>query len=509
MIPSKQKNPSSWNHSVIFLLSILAIVSPLIITITLTKILFQSELSHYALLWNDEIQYWLEINGYRLIGTNTGYFSVEELISSADFSHFGTHGPIYPMFMGTLAKIFGWSLTSGPFYNLAFIMIGVASYLLLTRPNVKKAFYVFIFMLVLYPVLSYIPSTMQESLNQALAFTIGGVLIAALSTKRPSRWLAILGFCLLFFASLIRVTWAFVFFPYFWLISGSGTIQQKIVPLAAAASMVLLSFGLYSYWTSSYPDSFLYKALDISTFNGLNLLIEVIKNILNNLVNIISFAEPASDLEIFQRYLIFFTLAVSVLLVFKKKYQFLVPLFILGIETIITIVAYDVLAFRDFRTLSPFLIISVLFLIEYSKSMIVRIPLWIFLAVNLVFYPAFIKIYQTELHNDHYVNASGFPPDNELSRMFKHLPFDESEDPWCNSMLTTDIFSREMLAMAPGIGVNLLRDPDRMTLPVKSHYLFIHPKYVSTLGLDGKLVYVGSWDERSLYWQTDDSCRER
>jgi len=75
-------------------------------------------------------------------------------------------------------------------------------------------------------------------------------------------------------------------------------------------------------------------------------------------------------------------------------------------------------------------------------------------------------------------------------------------------MLTTDIFSREMLALAPGIGVNLLRDPERMTLPVKSHYLFIHPKYVTTLGLDRKLVYVGSWDERSLYWQTDDTCRE-
>ncbi len=503
-----QNNPSSWNRGGTFLLAILAIVSPLIITIALTKILFQSDLAHYGLLWNDEIQYWLEINGFQLIGLNTGYFSVEELISSAGFSHFGTHGPVYPMFMGTLAKIFGWSLISGPIYNLAFIMLGVASFLLLTRPNIKKVIYLLIFMLVSFPVLSYIPSTMQESLNQALAFAIGGVLIVVSSKKQPSRWLMILGFFLIFFASLIRVTWSLLFFPYLWVISGGRNVKQKTVPLVAAAGMVLLSFGLYSYWTSSFPDSFLYKALNVSPFNGLNVMIEVLKNIRNNLVNFFSFAEPANILEIFQRYLILLTLCISAILVFKKKYQFLIPLFILGLETIITIVAYDVLAFRDFRTLSPFLIISVLFMIEYSKTSSVRTPLWIFLAVSLAFYPAFVKSYQTELHFDHYVDTRYFPPDNELSRMFEHLPFDENEDPWCNSMLTTDIFSREMLALAPGIGVNLLLDPERMTLPVKSHYLFIHPKYVTTLGLDGKLVYVGSWDERSLYWQTADTCRE-
>lgn len=503
-----QTNPSSWNRSGTFFLAILVIVSPLIITIALTKILFQSDLAHYGLLWNDEIQYWLEINGYQLIGTNTGYFSVEELISSAGFSHFGTHGPVYPMFMGTLAKIFGWSLNSGPIYNLAFIMLGVASFLLLTRPNFKKLMYLLIFMLVLYPVHSYIPSTMQESLNQALAFAIGGVLIVVSSKKQPSNWLMILGFFLIFFASLIRFTWSLVFFPYFWVISGGENFKQQILPLITAAGMVLLSFGLYSYWTSSYPDAFLYKALNVTPLNAPNLMIEVLKNIRNNLENFFSFAAPANILEILQRYLILFTLAVSTILVFKKKYQFLIPLFILGLETIITILAYDVLAFRDFRTLSPFLIISVLFMIEYSKTSIVRIPLWIFLAINLAFYPAFIKSYQTELHVDHFVDTRYFPPNNELSRMFENLPFDENEDPWCNSMLTTDIFSREMLALAPGIGVNLLRDPERMNLPVKSHYLFIHPKYVPTLGLDGKLVYVGSWDERSLYWQTDDTCRE-
>lgn len=503
-----QNYPSSWNRSGTFLLAILAIVSPLIITIALTKILFQSDLAHYGLLWNDEIQYWLEINGFQLIGTNTGYFSVEELISSAEFSHFGTHGPVYPMFMGMLAKIFGWSLISGPIYNLAFIMIGVSSFLLLARPNLKKVIYLLIYMLVLFPVLSYIPSTMQESLNQAFAFAIGGVMVVVSSKKQPSRWLMILGFFLIFFASLIRVTWSLLFFPFFWGISSGGTYKQKFVPLAAAAGMVFLSFGLYSYWTSSFPDAFLYKALNVSPLNGLNVVIEVLKNIRNNLVNFFSFAEPANILEIFQRYLILFTLFISALLVFKKKYQFIVPLFILGLETIITIVAYDVLAFRDFRTLSPFLIISVLFMIEYSNIRIVRIPLWIILAVSLAFYPAFLKSYQTELHLDHYVDTRYFPPDNELSRMFDHLPFDENEDPWCNSMLTTDIFSREMLALAPGIGVNLLRDPERMTLPVKSHYLFIHPKYITTLGLDGKLVYVGSWDERSLYWQTEDTCRE-
>lgn len=503
-----QTNPSSWNRSGTFLLAILAIVSPLIITIALAKILFQSDLAHYGLIWNDEIQYWLEINGYQLIGTNTGYFSVEELISSAGFSHFGTHGPVYPMVMGTLAKIFGWSLISGPIYNLAFIMIGVASFLVLTRPNFKKVLYIFIFVLVLYPVIAYIPTTMQESLHQALAFAIGGVLITVSSKRQPSRWLVILGVFLIFFASLIRVTWSLLFFPYLWVISGNGKIKQKIVPLAAASSMVLLSLGLYFYWTSSYPEAFLYKVFNISPFNVLNVIVEVLKHIRDNLVNFFSFAKPAYFLEILQRYLILYTLAISAIFVFKKKYQFLIPLLILGLETIITIVAYDVLYYRDFRTLSPFLIISVLFLVEYSDTRMVRIPLWIYLAVNLAFYPAFIKTYQTELHVNRYLDNRNFPPDNQLSRMYKSLTFDENEDPWCNSILTTDIFPREMLALAPGIGVNLLLDPDRMTLPVKSHYLFIQPKYISPLGLDGKLVYVDSWDERSLYWQTDDTCRE-
>ena len=505
---SLQSYSFTWKNSGTFLLAILTIISPLFITIALTKILFQSDLAHYGLIWNDEIQYWLEINGYRLGGSNIGYFSVEELISSASFSHFGTHGPVYPMFMGTLAKIFGWSLISGPIYNLAFIMIGVASFFLLTRPNFKKGIYLFIFILLLYPVISYIPSTMQESFHQGMAFAIGGVLIAVSSTKRPSRWLVILGFCLIFFASLVRVTWSLLFFPYFWLISNGGKNKQRLVALVAAAGMVILSFGLYIYWTSSFPDAFLFKVFNVRPFTGINVMIVGLRNIRDNLVNFFSFAEPSNVLEILQRYLILFTLASSATLVYKKKFQFLIPLFIMGLETIVTIVAYDVRSFRDFRTLSPFLIISVLFMVEYSKIRIVRLPLWLFLAINLFCFPAFIKSYQTDLHINRYIDNTNLPPDNELSQMFKHLPFNENEDPWCNSLLTTDIFSREMLALSPGIGVNLVLDSDRLTLPIKSHYLFMESKFVSPLGLDGKLVYVGSWDERSLYWQIDDSCLE-
>ena len=479
MKQSMQSYPFNWKRSGTILFAILTIVSPLIITIALTKILFQSDLAHYGLIWNDEIQYWLEINGYRLIGSNTGYFSVEELISSASFSHFGTHGPVYPMFMGTLARIFGWSLISGPIYNLAFIMVGATLFFLLARPNFKKAIYIFIFMLVLYPVLSYIPSTMQESFHHGMAFAIGGVLIAVSSTKQPSRWLVILGFCLIFFASLIRVTWSLVFFPYLWLISGGGKDKQRLIALATAAGMVVLSFGLYIYWTSSFPDAFLFKALNVSPFTGFNMMVMVLRNIRDNLVNFFSFAETSNILEILQRYLILLILATSAIFVYKKKFIFLIPLFILGLETIITIVAYDVRSFRDFRTLSPFLIISVLFMIEYSKTRIVRLPLWFFLAVNLFFYPAFIKTYQTELHVNRYVDNASLPPDNELSQMFKHLPFNANEDPWCNSLLTTDIFSREMLALSPGIGVNLVLDSDRLALPIKSHYLFIESKYIS------------------------------
>ena len=95
----------------------LILLTPLLATSILVKTLFNYDLSHFQLsrTWNDEIANWHEVNTFKSVGFDGGYYSIQEFIARSTFFRFGVHGPAFAAFMGSLARVFGWSKISPHF----------------------------------------------------------------------------------------------------------------------------------------------------------------------------------------------------------------------------------------------------------------------------------------------------------------------------------------------------------------------------------------------------------
>src|SRR5467141_2945707 len=78
-------------------------------------------LDHIPGVINDAIDYWLEAQAFRYAGFHGGYFTIDERPAPWSFSHFGSHGPLFPMIHGTLGRLFGWHPYSIPLFHLAFV----------------------------------------------------------------------------------------------------------------------------------------------------------------------------------------------------------------------------------------------------------------------------------------------------------------------------------------------------------------------------------------------------
>jgi len=485
-------------------LSIVFLLIPLVVTVSIAHFYFHSNLLHTHILWGDEIIYWQEITTFKEVGFSGGYSTYGELISKASFSHFGAHGPVYPVFMGLLSRIFGWSKISGPLYNLAFIFIGMLIYLVLVKPDNRQKIFLCLFFLFFSPILLYLPTTMQESLNQSFGFLIGAFLIVHLSKDPPPAWISVVAVATVLFASLIRITWALALFPLIYLIFQNKGKKRFWLSFAVSLPVILLLGFLYIYWTSAYPFSFLYQVSQINPFTFSSLVSAFWVHFQQNILQWFSFSS-GNPLEVFQRYLILFLILGMVLLILKGKRIFSYFLFLLAGETAITVIFYDVSYFRDYRTLAPFIIITILALISELDSSWVRAIALLAILSQFFFIPSFLKLYMDDFHKLRFAVTEDQHYDHKLVEALSDIEYKKSDTIWCNSLLAIADFSPEYLTIPAGIGINYYAKLPQND-PIKSHYILVQTSAVKTLNLPGELHLLYKGDDNSLFEQTADSC---
>jgi hypothetical protein len=116
-------------------------------------------------VWSDEIDYWREIYTFAHVGFGGGYHANNEIGAPVSLSHFVAHGPAFPMLLGPISALFGWGAASGPILNFAFLFAAMLGYFYLIRAGAWQLALATFSSLVFWPVLLYIPSTMQETLH--------------------------------------------------------------------------------------------------------------------------------------------------------------------------------------------------------------------------------------------------------------------------------------------------------------------------------------------------------
>jgi hypothetical protein len=195
-------------------------------------------------IWTDEVHYWNEVAVFQGSGFRGGYTTVDEQAAPAGWCHFGPHGPGFPLIYGSLARLLGWQAWSGPLFNLLFLALASLVWARAVRYDVTILKFGCLFFATSWPLLLFIPSTMQETLHVAFA------LLIASAIQRRYLWTT---FFLIVAASLIRVTWALVLIPWATLFIGRARKWDIVKLSVLIGSSILVLFLISRYICSPYP----------------------------------------------------------------------------------------------------------------------------------------------------------------------------------------------------------------------------------------------------------------
>jgi hypothetical protein len=207
-----------------------------------------------AVVMDDECHYWNEIDTYRTVGWSGGYFVDAERTAPAAWTHFGPHGPAYPVLVGTFARVFGWGTASGPVFNLAAIGIGMLAWLVLVRPDAKHLAAALLLVATFWPFPLYVPATLQECLHYAIAFVLAGLAQRAVNGAGPTAGTFWPFLVVVALASLLRITWTLVLIPWILVaLRGSGLSWKLLASVATVA--VVAGVGMaWQRISSPYPN---------------------------------------------------------------------------------------------------------------------------------------------------------------------------------------------------------------------------------------------------------------
>jgi hypothetical protein len=275
---------------------------PVFVVTTVLSARLDARLSECCPIGDDECHYWDEIASFHGVGLNGGYFVADEEPAPQPWTHFGPHGPVFPVLYGGMARVLGWDLASGPVFNLLVLAAGTAAWLCLVRPDTRSLGIAAFIMLTFWPCLLYIPSMVQETLHFAIAFVLAGLANRAVNGRDPdarSFWPFLAGVAL---ASLLRITWTLVLLP--WAVvalPGLKRRTQALVLVSIAVTipgMVLLTRQL----AGGYPN-FVAVVSDVSRDDPMAALGTTASHIGLSILQLFSLSDEPTDkaLEVLQR----------------------------------------------------------------------------------------------------------------------------------------------------------------------------------------------------------------
>jgi hypothetical protein len=270
-----------------------------------------------AVVMDDECHYWNEIVTFQTVGMRGGYFVNSERLAPAHWTHFGPHGPAYPVLLGSFAGLFGWGTASGAVFNVVALAAGMLAWLAFVRPDGRQLLAALFVVATFWPCYLYLPATLQESLHCAIAFALAGLAqrnVNGSATGPRSFWLFL---AVVAAVSVFRITWVFVLIP--WLlvaVPGRGRAKQALMAFATAATIP----GVYLLWhaiCAPYPNflAAVSETAGESLGGQLRLLLDHAEF---SLVELVSFHDNCT-LEILQRYEAIALVALATLVVLRPQ----------------------------------------------------------------------------------------------------------------------------------------------------------------------------------------------
>ncbi len=481
--------PAGWSRPAKLAFVAAILVLPAVLTYLLVSAYLGKDPTDFIPFMADELYYWRQILTFSAAGFGGGYYTYAEAPAPAVFSHFGAWGPVFPLLYGLPARLTGWGLASGTAYNVAVIAGALALFVILTRPDGARLLALLLAVLTAWPALLYLPTAMQESLNQAIGIALAGGFAVWLRRDNPPRWVGLLLGVSIFLAALLRTTWAFLFVPFFLIGLKEWTPRAVVLALAKAGALIAACFAVYGYWSAPYPLNFLATLARLAASAPGEALAEFGRNLSFNVRTLLA-PEMSTPLEALLHWQMLFLLAGcgvgGILLVGRRSGGFKPPLqearlrvgpellfhaANLGLPLIVLLLLYTFGDWRDYRTLAPHLLASLCLLIARRRLAAAYLPI----LASLLLLPAFLGTFYEGRMPNYVIDRQRLIDFEDATR--EALIFQDGADGWCNTALVTSAvgFRPELAALPPGMGFSMVfpSDIETFSLPPRSRYLLL------------------------------------
>jgi hypothetical protein len=504
-------------------LAIGAIVAalPALMTCALLAALFDATLLNYFPKVSDEIAYYQQTATFVTAGFNGGYFTNDEMPAPFAASHFGVHGPAFPVLYGMAGRVLGWSIQSGPIFNLGVLALAMVVFIAMTQPSVRQMLVLGVVILTSWWVTLMASITMQESLNQAFMVmaaacaarvldphaTSRGRLLAVMlatlaiaSVLRPTNWIVAVPLVLVAvprrpIASAVGALAVALGVPVFWVmwrflsapipdlpIDASGLTTAGAISTIASYFFTQLSmnagdvFDLAAFVERPFFQYAVYESVAVAAVSGVLLLAAVGRAR--------SAWRRGAAAEWWQRT----SVRVDV-----------VNAGVLGLALVALFGFYFDSEASISRVIAPFLLFSQLVMLATGCR-----P-WLLgatIVASLFVAPSFITTYRDwrgDLFAYDRVRVETF-----RAQVAPLVVFRANDNAWCNTLLTMS-YEREIATVPPGIGLSVARN-DTAKTPVKSKYLLLTGDGPDLYRSRANLQHLGTIVLGELFLNRDAAC---
>jgi hypothetical protein len=481
--------------------------------------------------WNDQVGYWHRILSFAHVGFNTGYYAAEEVVQSPiGLLRFGVNGPWFPMVYGTIGAVFGWHLWSSIVVNMAVLAVGFAAFLILAELDLRGIALAGLAVLTLWPVLLYIPTASQETLQQALAMVLAAILVRAIRLgARASRRERIASIAFVVVCAVMRFSWAIVLAPLLVLYAEHVTWRRVGTALIAtavlSAAMIRLTDLLQPPGTNSVSGT-----LGLFSQDPLMAVKAIIKIGWANAKQLFTggpldpTALPARGIRVDNttaqswEVLGLVVLALAALVKAARTYHgkladiltgdsarvAIVHLFNLGLMVLLVVTLY--LPYGYYRVLGANLLLSMLVMVALRRMTAV-IPV---VMLNVIMLPAFLNGYGSWSPNFTLATPAAADERAAFAHLMRYEP--HAPTPWCNTVLyPLEAYDWHVTLVPAGFGVAYSLTGSTVALPPKSRYIFLPqgPTGLSTTVDAKRLRLLGRFPIGALYENPQSLCFAR
>ncbi len=170
-------------------------------------------LEDHAPVLGDEIYYWHQAATWARAGLEGGYYVIDQITARAPFAHYYAWGFGPPIFYGMFGRLFGWPLNGILIVNALYFFLSVMTFVLLARLDGRRCVLLAVLLAVYPSILVYLPTSMLEPIYLSAALVVAGGLYR-LNQEGRDGWAILLTGAALVLMSLMRFTWALMFWPY-------------------------------------------------------------------------------------------------------------------------------------------------------------------------------------------------------------------------------------------------------------------------------------------------------